>query len=64
MSSLVLFDDGKHKNVLLEEFSPGGAVQANQHLIIHDGQGMILDPGAGASPDAWLMERKVNVKNS
>lgn len=45
MASTVLFDDGKHKNVLLEDFSTGGAVQANQHLIVHDGQGMILDPG-------------------
>jgi flavorubredoxin len=45
MSSIVLFDDGRHKNVLLEEFSPGGAVQANQYLIIHDKKGMILDPG-------------------
>ncbi len=45
MSSIVLFDDGQHKNVLLEEFSPGGAVQANQYLIVHDRQGMILDPG-------------------
>ncbi len=45
MASLVLFDDGKHKNVLLEDFSTGGAVQANQHLVVHDGGGMILDPG-------------------
>lgn len=45
MASIVLFDDGKHKNVLLEDFSAGGAVQANQHLIIHDHGGMILDPG-------------------
>ncbi len=45
MASLVLFDDGKHKNILLEDFTGGGAVQANQHLIIHGGEGMILDPG-------------------
>jgi flavorubredoxin len=46
MTSLVLFDDGKHKNVLLEDFSSGNAaVQSNQHLIIDDGYGMILDPG-------------------
>jgi flavorubredoxin len=45
MASIVLFDDGRHKNVLLEDFSAGGAVQANQHLIIHDRGGMILDPG-------------------
>jgi flavorubredoxin len=42
----VLFDDGKHRNVLLEDFSAGSsAVQANQHLIIDGAEGMILDPG-------------------
>ncbi|MFO0755105.1 MAG: MBL fold metallo-hydrolase [Byssovorax sp.] len=45
MSSIVLFDDGRHKCVLLPEFSPGGAVQANQYVIIHDKAGMVLDPG-------------------
>jgi flavorubredoxin len=46
MSALLLHDSGTHKNVLLEDFSDGGlAVQANQHVIIDDGVGMILDPG-------------------
>jgi flavorubredoxin len=46
MSTIVLHDSGTHKNVLLEDFSDGGlAVQANQHLIIDDGEGLILDPG-------------------
>ncbi len=41
-----LFDDGTHRNVLLEDFeSKGLAVQANQHVIIHGKSGMILDPG-------------------
>jgi len=31
--------------VLLEDFARGMAVQANQHLIIHNGHGMVLDPG-------------------
>jgi flavorubredoxin len=39
MASINLFDTGNHKNVLLEDFSGGLAVQANQHLIIHGGQG-------------------------
>ena len=44
--NIVLFDDGTHRNVLLEDFDPGVlAVQANQHLIVHGGKGMILDPG-------------------
>lgn len=46
MANTVLYDDGVHKNILLEDFGAGDlAVQANQHLIIHDGVGMLLDPG-------------------
>lgn len=44
-SSLVLFADDTHKNVLLPDFGEGAAVQANQHLIVDGGAGMILDPG-------------------
>ena len=41
-----LFSAGPHRNVLLPDFSAGGAaVQANQHLIVHGGEAMILDPG-------------------
>lgn len=43
--SAVLFDNGTHKNLLLPDFSGGLAVQANQHLIVHAGSAMILDPG-------------------
>lgn len=46
MPNTVLFDNGTHKNVLLEDFGLGGlAVQANQHIIVHGQAGMILDPG-------------------
>lgn len=46
MPNEVLYDDGVHKNVLLEDFGLGGlAVQANQHIIVHGRDGMILDPG-------------------
>ncbi len=45
MPSLVLFGDHQHRNILLEDFGRGQAVQANQHLIIHDGAGLLLDPG-------------------
>lgn len=46
MPSTVLYDDGKHRNLLMEDFGLGGlAVQANQHMIIHGDTGMILDPG-------------------
>jgi flavorubredoxin len=46
MPALILHDSPGHKNVLLEDFSDGGlAVQANQHVIVDGGEGMILDPG-------------------
>ena len=45
MPNTVLFTGPGHQNVLLEDFGHGLAVQANQHLIIHNDEGMILDPG-------------------
>ena len=46
MSSTMLYNEGGHSNVLIEESDEHGlAVQSNQHLILHDGAGMILDPG-------------------
>lgn len=45
MASVTLFDNGNHKNVLLEDYSAGHAVQANQHVIVHGDAGMVLDPG-------------------
>jgi flavorubredoxin len=40
-----LFSDGDHRNMLLPEFGEGAAVQANQHLIVDSGEGLLLDPG-------------------
>ncbi len=45
MSSYALYEQGNHKNLLLEDYSGGLAVQANQHLIISEKSAMILDPG-------------------
>ncbi|MGB5546556.1 MAG: MBL fold metallo-hydrolase, partial [Polyangiales bacterium] len=46
MPNTVLYDQNGHKNILLPDFGHGGlAVQANQHLVIHGNEGMILDPG-------------------
>lgn len=45
-STITLFGEGSHKNVLLPDFETGTlAVQANQHLIVHGKAGMLLDPG-------------------
>jgi len=45
MPTQVLFENTEHRNVLMEDFTSGKMVQANQHLIIHNGHGMLLDPG-------------------
>ncbi len=45
MGSMTLFENDTHRNILLEDFSGGLAVQANQHLIVHGGEAMLLDPG-------------------
>ncbi len=45
-TNVTLFEGPGHKNILLEDFNKGGlAVQANQHIVIHNKAGMILDPG-------------------
>ena len=46
MSHVVLFDNGTHKAILLDDYGSGGfAVQANQYVIVDGASGMILDPG-------------------
>lgn len=46
MAQTALFQDHVHRNLLFEDFDPGGlAIQSNQHLIVHGSAAMILDPG-------------------
>jgi len=45
MPTLALFESPGHRNLLLEDFGNEGMVQANQHLVVHGGAGVILDPG-------------------
>ncbi len=45
MPTQVLFEQGNHKNILLEDFTSGHMVQANQHVIVHNDTAMLLDPG-------------------
>ena len=45
MAHSILFEQGSHRNILLDEQDLGEAVQANHHVIVHDGKGIILDPG-------------------
>lgn len=45
MTTTLLFDDGGHRNVMLEGFEEGTSIPTNQHLVIHDGHAAVLDPG-------------------
>ena len=47
IKSHVLFEDESHKNYLLDvcDLELRKAIHSNQHLIIHNGSGIILDPG-------------------
>ncbi len=41
----ILFENENHKCVFFEDFTEGEMITANQHLIVHNGKGMLLDPG-------------------
>ncbi len=45
MPTTTLYEDATHRNLLLEDYGAGLAVQANIHLVVHGNQGMLLDPG-------------------
>lgn len=45
MAKQRLFESAGHQNVLLEDVTSGQMVQTNQHVIVHEGQGLLLDPG-------------------
>ena len=43
--ALEFFNNGTHRCIRFDDLSGEGEVQANQVLIIHEGKGMLLDPG-------------------
>lgn len=45
MSMVTLFKNDEHENVMFNDLSKGYMVQSNQHLIVHNGEAMLLDPG-------------------
>ncbi len=45
MANLELFNQDGHVNTMIDEGDGDLAIQANQHLVVHNGEGMILDPG-------------------
>ncbi len=42
---ITLFESETHKNVMFNELTSGAMVQANQHIIVNNREGMVLDPG-------------------
>lgn len=40
-----LFEQDKHKCVMFSDMSSGEMVQANQFVVVHEGEGLLLDPG-------------------
>jgi len=53
-SDLILFEEGGHRNVLLQSFDAGAGVPCNQHVIIDGKQAMVLDPG-GTKLYKWVL---------
>lgn len=42
---ITLFKKDGHSNVMFHDLCAGAAVQANQHVIVDNGEAMLLDPG-------------------
>lgn len=40
-----LFKSDSHCNVMFNDLATGAMVQSNQHIIVHDHEGILLDPG-------------------
>lgn len=45
MAVTTVAESGEHRNLLLDDAAVGQAVQANQHVIVHGNEAMLLDPG-------------------
>jgi len=42
---ITLFEKNNHKNIMFNDLSSGNMIQANQHFIIDQEEGIVLDPG-------------------
>lgn len=54
MHNIKLYEDSRHKFVLLNESEPGeeDGIRSNQYLVMHDDAGVLLDPGGfGVMPE-------------
>ena len=64
LETIELFNNGDHRNLLLEDFGGGLAVQANQHLILHGDSAMILDPGGHKVYNKVFSETQAQLKGA
>lgn len=54
--AIELYNDGNHKCVAFSDLVKGEGVQCNQFLIVHGGEGMLLDPGGNLTYKDLLAE--------
>ncbi len=52
----VLYNDGNHKCIAFTDLVQGEGIQSNQFAIVHDGDGMLLDPGGNLTYKHLLAE--------
>ena len=64
MPSQTFFKSAEHTNILLEDFTTGLMVQANQHVVVHQNHAMILDPGGHKTYAGALAEISALVPTS
>ena len=57
----LLYDDGTHKCIAFTDLVEGEGIQANQFLIVNNGEGMLLDPGGNLSRNTFYGVEYVTV---
>ncbi|NVK11337.1 MAG: MBL fold metallo-hydrolase [Gammaproteobacteria bacterium] len=60
-----LFDNGSHKVIVFNELVSGAGIQANQFLVINDGEGALIDPGGDLThaPLTNAIKRHIPIEN-
>ncbi len=51
-----LFEKEGHKNVMFNDLADGLMIQSNQHIILHNGEAIMLDPGGSKVYSRLFME--------
>lgn len=66
MRNIILFNSPEHQFILLNESEPGEeeGIRSNQYLIVHQGQGVLLDPGGFGVMPGVLTEMMDYIESS